>query len=896
MPVPPMSEVRPANEVESCVTTVTAGSAGRPLGALVRRTTGNTRVIMLTAAIGATAVILGVALVPAGTPIEPPFTIPVWLLAAMFYVAEARVFHLHIGRSAHSFSMSEIPVVIGLLLVAPLEFVIARAVGSGLALFFARRQRGVKLAFNIAQFTLCSVTSVAIVHLAQGADGALGPPMWLAIFAANIVENVIGVLTVSSAISLAEATPQYRRIPEMLKVSLTVSLTSMSLALMALTLVWANPSGLLLCFVPIVTAALAYRAYVTERQQHEALEMLHESTLILQRTPQLDAALVSLLDHARKMFRARVAEICLLPRREGDQILRTRVGPTGAMEVMTPIGTTFGDPLAAQAVEKNEARLFDGTGGRATEGDVGRRRNAMVAPLRGDADVVGVLIVADRLSDISAFDRDDLKLFETLANHTAVALENGQLEQSLAQLSELQEELREQAYHDALTGLANRSLFRQLVAEQLASPDVGGRIPIVLFIDLDDFKLVNDSLGHAAGDELLVAVAIRIREQLRSSDVAARLGGDEFAVLLSDERDMVAAARVAERLVAAFRPAFRLGEHEVAVRASIGLAAGVPGKDTASDLLRNADVAMYAAKAHGKGRVVIFEPSMHEAVVSRARLSSELERAIAAGEFILQYQPIVDLASGRARGAEALVRWEHPGRGRLPPDEFIRLAEESDAILEIGHRVLTEACRQARAWQSLTSDRPFPVVVNVAARQLAQPGFADEVLSIIEGSGAPPEAIVLEMTETAMLQDGAMTKQKLHRLRGAGIGISVDDFGTGYSSLSYLQRFPVTILRIARDFVTLAGTNPEEWELASAIIALGRALHLTVVAAGVERPSQLIRLRALGCEYAQGFYFARPLDPTALEAYILRGAATTAGAGAGPMTSLTQHEGDASAA
>ncbi len=846
-------------------------SAGRRLGALIARldekTSSNTRIVLFSALLGAAAAGLAVPLLPSDPPIQAPFTVPWWALAILFYAAEAFVIHLHIGRSAHSLSMSEVPVVVGLLTMAPIQFILVRVGASVLALLINRRQKAVKVAFNAAQWALCSVVSVAIVHLAATSSGELGPSLWLAVFVAALVENVLSLLGIGTVISLAEGSPQYRRLPEMLRVGTMVTSTNTSLALMGLTVVWEKPAAAWLLIVPIATAAIAYRAYISERKQHEALEMLHESTMILQRSPHLDAALISLLDHSRKMFRATVAEICLLPRREGDDILRTRVGPGGTGSVMEPIGPVLHDPLLLRAVSERQAFLIHGSEGAGEEPEW-HWRNALIAPLCGESSLVGTLLVADRMSDISTFDHEDLRLFETLANHVAVALENGQLEQSLAQLSELKEELRQQAYHDALTGLANRSLFAQTVAQRLESPGPDGMVPVVFFLDLDDFKFVNDSLGHAAGDALLVAVGERIKASLRATDVAARLGGDEFGVLLWDDPDMVASLRVANRLTSSFEPGIQLRNREVVVRASIGVAAGHAGMDTAGELLRNADVAMYSAKARGKGRVVVFEPSMREAVVARAQLSADLERAAAAGELVLQYQPIVDLTTGRMTGAEALVRWAHPERGRLGPDEFIKVAEESEAILKIGRWVLTEACSQARDWQRLVPGRPFAVSVNLSARQLAQPNFVDEVMTIIKDSGVPPDALVLEMTETALLQDSATTHQKLSELREAGIGISVDDFGTGYSSLSYLQRFPVTALKIARDFVDVEEVDPEAWELASAIIALGRALRLTVVAEGVERRAQLGRLRALGCEYAQGFYFSRPLDHIALEALL----------------------------
>ena len=397
-------------------------------------------------------------------------------------------------------------------------------------------------------------------------------------------------------------------------------------------------------------------------------------------------------------------------------------------------------------------------------------------------------------------------------------------------------------------------------------------MPVVLFLDLDDFKLVNDSLGHAAGDALLVAVGDRLRSVLRASDMAARLGGDEFAVLLRDTPDMKASMRVANRLTAAMGSLFEIDGRDVNVRASVGMAAGRPGVDTAGDLLRNADVAMYSAKARGKGRVVVFEPSMHEAVmVARPAVGRPGARHLRP-----RVRPPVpadrrdrDGPHGRRRGAPAL------GASRARPDRPRRLHPRRRGVrLHPRDRPLGARARRAgrsASGSDLVAADAFTVSVNISARQLAQPDFVDEVLAIIREAGVAPTQIVLDMTETSMLQDSAATRAKLQDLRDAGIGVSIDDFGTGYSSLSYLQRFPVTTLKIARDFVDVDGLDADAWELASAIVALGRALRLSVIAEGVEQWSQLGRLRALGCEYAQGFYFARPLDPASIGSLLAHG-------------------------
>jgi len=834
---------------------------------LLPPTTGTTRVwalsVLLTVAAGALAFIE----LPLGQPAKGPLPIPWWLLAVIFYVTEAEVVHLHIGRSAHSFSMSELPVVYAIFFFTPGEFIFARLIGAGLALVVARRQRSVKLAFNLAQFLLCSVVTVGVVQLLDPVIAAFEPRDWATAFLATSAENVVGVFAVTAAISLAEGTTQHSRIPRMLLMGVVVSLTNTSLALLLITVLFVQPAASLLFAVPIAAVFIAYRAYVSERQQHEGLEMLYESTRILQRSPEIDRALVSLLDHARKMFRAELAEVSLLPQEEGQEILRTSAGPGDATVMMQSVGSTLDDPRLVQCLSERRALLVAHENpDRDIEGE-SRFRNAIYAPLVGESRLVGTIVVANRLSDISAFDLDDLKLFETLASHTAVALENGQLEQSLSSLSRLQEELQHKAYHDALTGLANRAFFAQSVAQRLESADASGLVPVVLFLDLDDFKIVNDTLGHAAGDALLSSVGERIQATLRTGDLAARIGGDEFAVLLWDTPEMPVARRVAERLITAFGSGPTVDRDTVNAHVSIGVAAGHPGSGSADELLRNADVAMYSAKARGKNRVAFFEPEMATAVVARHTLTESLQRAVGAGEFVLHYQPIVEVATGRTTGFESLVRWNHPTRGMVWPGEFIGVAEQSDLILEIGRWVLDQSCRQARAWHDQWPElRDLQISVNVAARQLEQPDFVEVVAEVVRSSGVDPTTVVLEVTETTLLQNADDAIAKLQALRDLGLGVAVDDFGTGYSSLSYLQRFPATAIKIARDFVAVDDRDAHSWELASAIVSMGRALRLTVIAEGVEEPFQLERLRKLRCARAQGYYLARPLPAEELDA------------------------------
>jgi diguanylate cyclase (GGDEF)-like protein len=390
------------------------------------------------------------------------------------------------------------------------------------------------------------------------------------------------------------------------------------------------------------------------------------------------------------------------------------------------------------------------------------------------------------------------------------------------------------------------------------------KMPVVLFMDLDDFKVVNDTLGHAAGDRLLFDVAARLRTVLRTEDVAAHLGGDEFAVLLEDDPGLSESEAVAHRIIEAMRVAFSIDGHDTTIGASIGIAAARLGTERADELLRNADVAMYTAKASGKNRVSVFEPTMHAAIVERHALSAELSRSLGQGELAVYYQPIVTLSNAEVTGMEALVRWRHPVRGLIGPGEFVHLAEENGMILPLGRWVLSEACRQAAAWSRLgPTDPPLTMSVNLSAQQLQEPTFVSDLRSILNESGLTPWQLVLEMTETVMFHDTTTTISRLEAIRDLGVRIAIDDFGTGYSSLGYLRRFRVDILKIAREFIGPAESE-EEWAFAGAIVALGRTLGLSIIAEGIEEPGQYRRLHELGCEYGQGYLFSRPQEADAM--------------------------------
>ncbi len=533
-------------------------------------------------------------------------------------------------------------------------------------------------------------------------------------------------------------------------------------------------------------------------------------------------------------------------------------------------------------------------------------RAAICAPIRvGDA--VTACIYVDRSELAAPFGPDELRLAEFVAGMAGTALENAdgfakveslsrsleqrveertaqladsnrQLDLSLQRLTEAFErerasaaELKHQAFHDSLTDLANRALFVDRVEHALDLAGRAGHGVAVLFIDLDDFKTVNDSLGHPAGDELLVAVAGRLREVLRRVDTAARLGGDEFGILL-EASDRDGAVRAAERILEALEIPFKLAAKEVFVHASVGIALRVDEEISVDTLLRNADVAMYIAKTGGKRGFEVFEQRMHDEIVRRLELKDDLHRGIELRQFVVHYQPIVDIGTNRIHGLEALIRWKHPVHGMISPLDFVPLAEETGMIRAMGDWVLRTACEATRGWQLEPGHdgERLTIGVNLSARELHEPGLVDCVAAALHGSGLAPADLTLEITESVLMNDTAAAIARLRELKALGVRLAIDDFGTGYSSLSYLKHLPVDIVKIDKEFVDDIARGPQEAALAGTIVALSETLHLKTVAEGIEDADQLRALRRLGCDYGQGYLFAKPM-PAEETGALLRG-------------------------
>ncbi|GLY97115.1 EAL domain-containing protein [Actinoplanes sp. NBRC 103695] len=514
------------------------------------------------------------------------------------------------------------------------------------------------------------------------------------------------------------------------------------------------------------------------------------------------------------------------------------------------VASTAGTPEAA--THEGEAREAM-AGGQALIRALSRD-SVIAAPLQVTSEMAGSLVA--RLpgpAERHTGHRDQLAAF---AQQVSLALTDSRTVEAV-----------HEAHHDPVTGLPNRGLFLKIFNRVLASRDVATDPTSVLFIDLDRFKAVNDSLGHEAGDALLAAVAGRIRGCVRASDTTARLGGDEFAVLLHDS-PIDSAISVAERIINAVKDPFRVADRDIFIGASIGVAISRETSEHSDVLLNNADVAMYRAKKEGPGKMVVYEPYMHTEALNVLSLRGDLQKALDAGEFALQYQPLIRLETGEVAGVEALIRWHSPGRGLVSPVDFIPIAEESGLIVEIGQWVLETAATQVAAWR-----RTFPDLtlnVNVSGHQLVHPRFADNVMRALAVAGLPSSTVTLELTESVLMSDPDLARASLTALRRLGVQLSIDDFGTGYSSLAYLRELPVDELKVDRAFIARAELTAEDLALVRTIVQLGQILGLRVVAEGIENAAQLEALRSLGCGYGQGYHLCRPADAADLPPFLER--------------------------
>ncbi|MFA5890732.1 MAG: EAL domain-containing protein [Actinomycetota bacterium] len=790
-------------------------------------------------------------LAPVGAPVRIHWT----LLAAMFCLAEIFAVHVHVRRDTHSFSISELPIVLGLLFAPPSELILALVTGSAVALAIHRRQPLVKFVFNLSQYAIGTTLAVVVFQCFASASEPLGPRWWAAALGATLTIDLASALMITLAVSLLEGRLVWHALRGLPGLGLVATATNTGLALLAATVIWHDSRAAWLLTIAAAVMIVTYRAYVTTRQRYGSLELLYDSTRIVEKPLEEGSIIPEILRQLCAMFNAESAEVVAFANEE-HEATSTYVRADGGDVVTEPARPDPGEGVWARVASEAQAVLIP----RPIKNERLREhfesqgiRDAMVAPLYVANKVAGTIMVRNRLGDVGTFDHEDLKLFETFANHASAMVHNGEL---VDRLKIQAEQNQHQALHDALTGLPNRTLLRDRTRQAVLAAARAGDQVAIMMIDLDRFKEVNDTLGHHNGDLLLQEMARRLRGSLREGDTVARLGGDEFAVVLPRLSDTVDALRVAEAVRATLEQPIVLQEVTITVGASIGIALYPEHGEDSDTLMQRADVAMYFAKGEQAG-AQIYAPERDPYSPARLALVGELRHAIESDELMLFFQPKADIDSGVVTGVEALVRWNHPRRGLVSPDDFIPLAEQTGLIGPLTYWVLDAALRQSAKWSA--AGRHLSVAVNLSARTLLDQGLPDQIARRLRDAGVHPSSLTLEVTETNIMTDPARSIGTLSRLSSMGIAISIDDFGTGYSSLSYLQRLPVDEIKIDRSFVMGMTADEDDAVIVRSIIDLGRTLGLRVVAEGVETELAWNRLSALGCDVAQGYLLSKPL-------------------------------------
>ncbi len=821
------------------------------------------KTVTLTVALAAVGLLLlvGAALPwPGQGLLTAPLSLPPWLvwllLGCLFAVAELSLIHVEFRREAYSFSITGIPLVIGLALVSPLIVVAARLVGTAVA-FAVQRPTPIKVAYNAAAYVFEVALAAAALHLLLVPGPTLTWRAALAFFVvAAVAEAVMGLLVlqvIAWHMTGSDAILGLTQILGVLRPGVLFSVTSTTVALPTVMLIQSGTLGSGLVVLLGCGGGLLYAQYVRLRAKHASLAVIHEVIDAGRGATSVSGLADRTLHRFRDLLHAGRAEL-LLVEGAGYQLLSVDEGSDGVRQAQLPAL----DWLLSSVQESHEPLLLARNCRESTYRSWLDRRevaDAIVVPVGSGHS--GLLLILDRLGDTASFTDDDVRLLTTLAGHLDVAITSAQLLQRLSH----------DATHDLLTGVANRAQLRTELQSVVADPLQAARSALVM-LDLDRFKEVNDALGHPVGDKLLQSIAVTLREIIPTGAVLARLGGDEFAVLLTDSDDPLEGASILARDLAdtLSRP-IALEGALVSSQCSVGITEIAPHTDV-DELLRRADAAMYAAKRDQSG------PRVHTAELDRGRaerlaLLADLQVGLQRDELVMRYQPQLDLRTGRIISVEALVRWQHPRLGLLAPDTFIPLAETSGMIDRLTAVVLAQSLADCHAWTEAGYD--ITVAVNLAARNVNQSTLPQEVGAALAVQGLTADRLILEITESSVMDNLAQTVPTLRRLRDIGVRLSLDDFGTGYSSLSYLQRLPVAELKIDRSFIaplSNAADGSRGVALVKGIVRLATSLGLSVVAEGVESAEGLDRVAALGCQVAQGYHIARPLTFDALLTFL----------------------------
>jgi diguanylate cyclase (GGDEF)-like protein/PAS domain S-box-containing protein len=778
------------------------------------------------------------------------------------------------------------------------------------------RRGWMKTAFNTGQLLAAAAVGTALSHH-LGARGMLTDRALLAAVIGVLAYSVLSMLAVARIISTVQGTSFRDAVFDGQEIRLAVWVSSLAIGVMIAVAMEHRPWLVPVTMFPVAMLQITYCRSFRQYSERRQIEKLYNATAAIRSTIDSNRVREQLVRAARTLLDAGRVRLVPTGSRPAPGALQVPVDAATSVEVSERLtGGEWDDndefllgalaSVASNALSNatlfEQVRTITGSLGEGVvaldhEGRIefvnpavevilgwsstdllGRTPHETLHGHDGDNDH-DCPLVAPLSTGFSARDNDALFTCRDgsvlpVAYTASPVVRDDQLVGAVVAFHDITErkrfeqQLTHQAFHDALTGLPNRALFLDRLGHAQARMARSGDLYALLFIDLDRFKVVNDSLGHHVGDELLVQVAARLRDCLRTGDTIARFGGDEFVALLEDLDHEEGAITATERLLAALRHPFHVADRDLAVTCSIGVVIGEGSVGGPEECLREGDVAMYRAKAKGKACYEVFRHDGDEGQLRRLDLEIELRRALERGELELHYQPVVTVEEGSTIGIEALVRWRHPSRGLVPPVEFIPLAEETGLILPLGRWVLEEACRQTRSWEETCPEiGPLVVSVNLSPRQFRQPDLEEQVADVLRRTGLEPSRLCVEMTEGVMVDDVELATLKLRNLRELGVRVSIDDFGTGYSSLSYLKRFPIDYVKIDRSFIQGLGETVDS-EIVRSVIRLAAAIGIQAVAEGVETEDQLRQLRALGCPLAQGFHFARPQPADELRALL----------------------------
>jgi diguanylate cyclase (GGDEF)-like protein len=787
------------------------------------------------------------------------------VLLPLFALAEVLVIHLPAERSSHSLLLREIPAVVGLTFLAPGQYVTAYVLGAGLALVVWSRLRGLKLAFNVAMFALEAVLGSVTFHAIFSGGDPIGPRAWLAVVVAVLVTDFISTAAVTAAISLTDAHFDPEVLREAIRTGIPAALMNTCVALLVVTLVVLRPAALPLLGALVAMLVLGYRVHVRLARGYTRLQLLYQFVGSTGHTSESQEALTSILSEAADLLHATTAQLLLLP--SEDERGRLVTWRAGSLRTEA-LPSVAGDRWWSAALEGESVLLPHGMSvltGRDPEAD--HPRDGVAVPLRSAGSVEAVLLVRDRTFEEETFSTEDLKVFETLAAHAAVALDKARVVDRLRRVAD---ERAHEALHDPLTGLPNRRAFNDAIEAAMRR----GETTSVLLLDLDDFKDVNDTLGHSAGDRLLVVTGQRLTETCTDAQVGsaeegclvARLGGDEFAVLLPGA-DITAAAAHARTLHDALCAPVPLLGVELTSSASIGVTEFHGTSNSSDEVLAQADVAMYAAKAARSG-VAAYRAEDGHSTARRLALAADLKVALRDRDLELFYQPQACARTGRVTGFEALLRWDHPQFGYVPPPEIIAVAHRTGLIRDLTDSILSQALQTRATWAEAGHD--LDVSVNVTPADIADLALVERVDDALRATATPPGALVIEITESDAMRDPDRSLVVLGALQSRGVRLSIDDFGTGHSSLAYLDRLPVHEVKIDQSFVFRLEKDAADSTIVRATINLAHDLGLRVVAEGVENGLAQSLVAEMGCDLYQGYGLARPMPARELVAWLAR--------------------------